>query len=145
MKLTDILENSKPLSSQTIKVRVRYGETDQMGVAYYGSYLNWFETGRTELLRKLGIPYTAFEQQGFLLPVCEVYCRYNTPLAYDDEFELTTQICFANRFKVVFKNIITHNGDKNAWGGTLHLCTGTNSKLVSLPAQALEKIKNQSL
>ncbi|MBI2347921.1 MAG: acyl-CoA thioesterase, partial [Deltaproteobacteria bacterium] len=63
--------------------RVIYGDTDQMGVVYYANYLRWFEIGRTELLRQIGMPYTAIEKKGLRFPVIEVSCRYYRPSRYD--------------------------------------------------------------
>jgi acyl-CoA thioester hydrolase len=65
--------------------RVRYGETDQMGVVYHGTLAVYFENGRTELIRSLGITYADMEREGVLMPVTELYCRYLRPLHYDDE------------------------------------------------------------
>ncbi|RJQ72796.1 MAG: acyl-CoA thioesterase [Desulfobacteraceae bacterium] len=64
--------------------RVIYGDTDNMGIAYYANYLRWFEIGRTELLRAWGLPYREIEAQGILLPVSEVHCKYMTPAKYDE-------------------------------------------------------------
>ena len=70
------------LSHQT-HYRVIYGDTDNMGVAYYANYLRWFEVGRTELLRHWGLPYRDIEAQGILLPVAEAHCKYHKPARYD--------------------------------------------------------------
>jgi acyl-CoA thioester hydrolase len=63
----------------TTRIRVRYADTDQMGFAYYARYLEWFEVGRTEMLRALGLPYAEIEKQKIALPVLEVYCKYRKP------------------------------------------------------------------
>jgi YbgC/YbaW family acyl-CoA thioester hydrolase len=68
--------------------RVRYSETDQMGVAHNKSYFEWFEIGRTEFCRKKGIPYKEIEAQGFYLVVVEAFCRYRKPLRYDQRFTI---------------------------------------------------------
>ena len=65
-------------------LRVRYGDTDQMGVAYYANYLRWFEIGRAEMLRALGTSYREVEADGLSLPVVEARCRYHKPARYDD-------------------------------------------------------------
>ena len=70
------------LSHQT-HYRVIYGDTDNMGVAYYANYLRWFEVGRTELLRHWGLPYSEIETQGIFLPVAEAHCKYHKPARYD--------------------------------------------------------------
>jgi acyl-CoA thioester hydrolase len=76
----------------TTEVRVRYAETDQMGIVYYANYLVWFELGRVELLRSLGLAYSRLEtDHGCILPVIEVSCRYKSPARYDDEILIETR------------------------------------------------------
>lgn len=74
------------------RVRVRYKETDQMGIAHHSNYIVWFEIGRTDLCRAAGVPYTDIEARGFLLVVTEIGCRYRTPFRYDDEVRIRTSI-----------------------------------------------------
>lgn len=75
-----------------IQLRVRYAETDQMAFAYYGNYAAWFEIGRVEALRALGIVYSELESQGVMLPVSEFSVKYIKPLKYDQNFVLQTTI-----------------------------------------------------
>ncbi len=76
----------------TTPARVRYAETDQMGVVYYANYLVWFEIGRVELLRSLGLAYSQMEtDHGLILPVIEATCRYRSPARYDDEILIETR------------------------------------------------------
>jgi acyl-CoA thioester hydrolase len=76
----------------TTQVRVRYAETDQMGIVYYAHYLVWFELGRVELLRSLGLTYSRLEtDHGCILPVIEARCRYRAPARYDDEILIETR------------------------------------------------------
>jgi acyl-CoA thioester hydrolase len=76
----------------TTQVRVRYAETDQMGIVYYANYLVWFELGRVELLRSLGLTYSLLEtRHGRILPVVEARCRYRSPARYDDEILIETR------------------------------------------------------
>jgi acyl-CoA thioester hydrolase len=76
----------------TTEVRVRYAETDQMGIVYYANYLVWFELGRVELLRSLGLAYSRLEtDHGCILPVIEASCRYKSPARYDDEILIETR------------------------------------------------------
>lgn len=79
------------LSSKT-RLRVRYSETDQMGIVYHANYLVWFEVGRSELFRELNLPYTQFEEQGLGLAVVEASCRYRRPSRYDDELMIVTSL-----------------------------------------------------
>ena len=76
----------------TTEVRVRYAETDQMGIVYYANYLVWFEIGRVELLRSLGLAYSQLEiEHECILPVIEASCRYRAPARYDDEILIETR------------------------------------------------------
>jgi acyl-CoA thioester hydrolase len=76
----------------TTEVRVRYAETDQMGIVYYANYLVWFEIGRVELLRTLGLAYSQLEiDHDCILPVVEANCRYRAPARYDDEILIETR------------------------------------------------------
>jgi acyl-CoA thioester hydrolase len=76
----------------TTQVRVRYAETDQMGIVYYANYLVWFELGRVELLRSRGLAYSRLEtDHGCILPVIEARCRYRAPARYDDEILIETR------------------------------------------------------
>jgi acyl-CoA thioester hydrolase len=79
----------------TTEVRVRYAETDQMGIVYYANYLVWFEIGRVELLRALGLAYSRLEiDHQCILPVIEASCRYRAPARYDDEILIETRPAF---------------------------------------------------
>jgi acyl-CoA thioester hydrolase len=74
------------------RTRVRYKETDQMGIAHHSNYLVWFEIGRTDLCRETGIPYSEIERRGYLLVVTEIQCRFLTPFRYDDEVLIRTSV-----------------------------------------------------
>jgi acyl-CoA thioester hydrolase len=73
-------------------LRVRYQETDQMGVVYHINYVNWFEIGRTELIRQMGYPYRRIEELGLLLPVLEAEAKFRQPARYDDVVHIYTKI-----------------------------------------------------
>ena len=76
----------------TTQVRVRYAETDQMGIVYYANYLVWFEIGRVELLRSMGLDYSKLESDhSLILPVVDAHCRYRSPARYDDEILIETR------------------------------------------------------
>jgi len=72
----------------TTKIRVRYGETDQMGYMYYGNYAEFYEVGRVEMLRSLGLTYSGMEQSGIMMPVLELKCKYLKPALYDEEISV---------------------------------------------------------
>ncbi len=78
--------------SSRVTVAVRYAETDMMGVAYHGSFLPWFEVGRTALLKAHGLPYRELEAAGYFLPVVEMAVRYHLPARYDDNLEILTTL-----------------------------------------------------
>ena len=90
------------------KIRVRYGETDQMKYAYYGIYAQYFEVGRVELLRSLGISYKKLEEEGYFLPVVNFKIHYKKPAFYDDELTIETTIKVKPSVKIIF-NYKTYN------------------------------------
>lgn len=83
-------------------LRVRYGETDQMGYCYYGNYAQYFEVGRVETLRHLGMSYKNLEEQGIMLPVSEFSVKYTFPAKYDDELLITTHITGISGARLAF-------------------------------------------
>ena len=74
------------------RTRVRYKDTDQMGIAHHSNYIVWFEIGRTDLCRETGFPYSEIERRGFLLVVTEVGCRFRIPFRYDEEIVIRTTV-----------------------------------------------------
>jgi acyl-CoA thioester hydrolase len=84
------------------KTRVRYGETDQMGYAYYGRYAELFEVGRVEALRSIGFPYRALEEAGVMLPVHDLHVRYHKPARYDDLLTIRTSIIAMPNVRIDF-------------------------------------------
>ena len=85
------------------KLRVRYGETDQMGYCYYGNYAQFFEVGRVEAMRQVGMSYKELEQQGVMLPVSEFQVKYITPALYDDELTVITKITKLKGVRLYFE------------------------------------------
>jgi len=81
---SDRQAKGETMKENTTEIRVRYAETDAMGVAYHGNYLGWFGVGRTELFEELGYPYAQLEDDGIILPVAECHVRYRVPAKYDD-------------------------------------------------------------
>ena len=122
--------------------RVIYGDTDNMGQAYYGNYFRWFEIGRSEMFRSLGLPYKTVEENGIFLPVAESYCKYATPAKYDDvlviETSLDPKIKAGQKFDY---KIVTEDGKTLvAQGYTKHPCLNLNGKVVRPPAFLREVI-----
>lgn len=88
--------------SKTTKIRIRYSETDQMGYCYYGNYAQFFEIGRVETLRALGVSYKSLEERGVMLPVMEFKVKYHLPAKYDDLIEIKTIIKNVPTAKIEF-------------------------------------------
>ena len=122
--------------SHETRFRVRYAETDQMGVVYYANYLVWMELGRAELCRAIGIRYKDMEENdGIRLAVVDAHCRYLHPARYDQEIAVETAIASANRRMVEFRYSIREASDNNplAGGETRHIFLGRDMKPVKLP------------
>jgi acyl-CoA thioester hydrolase len=121
-------------------VRVRYAETDQMGVVYYANYLVWFEVGRTELLRSLGWSYREMEHEGIGLPVIESSCLYHRPARYDDELEIRTKGTLLSAVRMQFDYEIMRNpgGELIVSGRTLHAAVNGHGRPARLPARVRE-------
>lgn len=109
-----------PLLTHTSEIRVRYAETDQMGVVYNGEYLTYFEVGRTEALRAFGLPYTDLEKAGFLLPVIEAFIQYKSPAMYDDVLAIKAELSSKITATITIQYTITRNHVLIAEGRTVH-------------------------
>jgi len=112
-----------PLRYAESRVRVRYKETDQMGIAHHSNYIVWFEIGRTDLCRAAGYPYAAIEDQGYLLVVTEVGCRYRSSFRYDDEIVIRTSVAEAGSRMVKFGYELSDavSGEVRATGFSSHI------------------------
>jgi acyl-CoA thioester hydrolase len=110
-------------------LRVRYSETDKMGIVYNANYLDWFEVARTELCRSYGVPFTHWEAEGLALPVIECYCRYKSSAFYDDLVELWCRALDVKVHTLMFEYMVVRESDKKllAEGWTKHACTDTNT------------------
>ena len=116
--------------------RVRYAETDQMGVVYYANYLIWMELGRAEYCRAAGIRYRDMEvDDGILLAVVDAHCRYLRPARYDEEITVKTWVVKATRRAVEFQYEIRNaaSGHTLASGETKHVFLGSDMRPVKLP------------
>ncbi len=131
------------------RVRVRYAETDQMGVAYHSNFLIWFEVGRVELLRQIGFDYRDMERQdGCFIAVVDARCRYKSPARYDDELLVRTYLTNVRGSLIHFRYEVLRDkeGTLLAEGETVHIVTDADMKRRSLPekyatafAKAVEK------
>ena len=112
------------------EVRVRYADTDQMGVAYYANYLVWFEVGRNEYMRAVGYPYLKLEQEEIRMPVTDVSCRYLWPARYDDLIEVMTSIAEVGHVRVRFCYRVVRKSDGKllATGETRHAALGREGR-----------------
>ena len=119
-------------------VRVRYAETDQMGYAYYGNYLAWFEVGRCEWLRSLGSSYRDLEaRDAIMLPVVEAHCEYRRPARYDDELLIRARGELASpvRLRFTYEVVRAADGAVLAGGHTVHAATDLGGRPKRLPAR----------
>ena len=115
-------------------VRVRYAETDQMGVVYHANYLIWFEVGRVELMRALGIEYKRMEiEDDCHIVVVDVRCRYHSSARYDEELRVRTRIAESRNRMIRFSYEVLRGQELLAVGETLHVICGSNGKPKLLP------------
>jgi acyl-CoA thioester hydrolase len=135
MQLVDVLE-----------LRVRYGETDQMGTFYNARALDWFECGRTELMRKLGLPYTETEAKGVFLPLVESHVEYLGRARYDDLLIVASGWELFGRARMRFETAIRHaaTGRPVARGYTIHAFTDASGKAIRPPAWLVADITRVS-
>lgn len=121
------------------RVRVRYAETDQMGVVYHSNYIIWFEVGRVELMRMLGYDYKKMEVDGVRLPVAEVRCRYKSPALYDDELKIRTRLHNVRSSLIRFGYEVVRESDNTllAEGESTHIVANRQMERVTLPEEYL--------
>ncbi|MCT4620855.1 MAG: acyl-CoA thioesterase [Marinisporobacter sp.] len=114
-------------------VRVRYEETDQMGVAYHGNYYTWFEVGRSSFFRSLGYTYAQLEEEGIILPVIESHCAYKIAAKYDEELAIRTSIKKLKGVRLEFSYEVIRKEDEAvlATGSTIHAFVNKTLKPVN--------------
>jgi acyl-CoA thioester hydrolase len=132
----------------TVSARVRYAETDQMGIVYYSNYLVWFEIGRVELLRSLGLTYSQMEiEDRCILPVVEANCRYRAPARYDDEILIETRPVLLRRSVIKFAYRILRKDPNSAEptllaeGETVHVVCDEQFKKKAMPERFGKALK----
>lgn len=123
------------MSWHETKVRVRYAETDKMGIVHHANYLVWFELGRSEACRAKGFSYREMEADGALLVVAEACCRYKSPAFYDDELTIRTRVEDLRSRSMRFVYQVFRESDQTllAEGETLHVVTDGDKKIRSMP------------
>ncbi|MFO1475135.1 MAG: thioesterase family protein [Verrucomicrobiota bacterium] len=127
-----------------LALRVRYSETDQMGTFYNSRALEWFECGRTELMRRrLGMSYAELEAQGVFLPLVEAHLEYRGGARYDDLLRIVTRVEVSGRARLRFEVLISHHdsGREVVRGYTVHAFTDRAAKAIRPPAWFLEKLE----
>ena len=129
------------LSSQT-SIRVRYAETDAMGIVHHAVYPVWMELGRSDLLRTVGQGYSEWEAQGVFMAVAELRVKYRVPARYDELIEIRTWVQEASRRKVVFGYGVTRDGVRLAEGESVHLVMGPDGRSRTLPDAMLALVKS---
>jgi acyl-CoA thioester hydrolase len=124
------------------EIRVRYAETDQMGVAYYANYLIWFEVGRAEFCRRKGFIYADLEKLGYRLAVTDARCHYRNSARYDDLLLVRTQLKELNKRMITFGYQVLRKEDEEliAEGETRHICLDSTNKPKSLPETFLSRL-----
>jgi len=126
----------------TVTVRVRYGETDQMGVVYHPNYFLYFEAGRTELLRAAGVVYSELEEKGVFLVVTEAACTYRAAARYDEELRIVTRVDEIGKATVGFAYRVIGPGEKLLAEGRTRLASVDAGKNpIRLPADVSELLK----
>ena len=127
------------------RVRVRYAETDQMGVAYYANYLVWFEVGRSQYCNDCGFSYRDMERETKLfMIVAEARCRYKTPARYEDELIIRTRVTEVTRRTLRFAyEIVREDGVSLATGETLHVLINSEGRPSSFPDKYLAMLRGE--
>jgi acyl-CoA thioester hydrolase len=127
----------------TTKIRVRYGETDQMGYMYYGNYAEFYEVGRVEMLRSLGMTYSAMEESGIMMPVLELHCKYLKPALYDEEISVKVIMDKLPGVKIHFRyELYNHNEELINTGETLLVFVNMKTNRPCMPSQEfIDKLK----
>jgi acyl-CoA thioester hydrolase len=128
------------MPSSVSTLRVRYAETDKMGVVYYANYMVWFEVARADLLRSLGWTYREMEAAGVSLPVIEAHCEYHRPARYDDDIEVRTEgrMLSPVRMQFDYRVFLRTDGRPVATGHTVHAALDLNGRPCRLPKRIRE-------
>ncbi|MDY7232597.1 acyl-CoA thioesterase [Hyalangium rubrum] len=129
------------------RLRVIYGDTDQMGVVYHANYFRYFEFSRMEYFRARGGSYVELEAQGFMLPVVEASCQYKSPARYDDLLLIRPKVSELRRASLVFTYEVVREREPASLlctGTTVHACLGRDGKLKRIPDSLARLIETSS-
>jgi acyl-CoA thioester hydrolase len=138
-----VKEDSVPVVNE-VRLRVRYAETDQMGVAYHSNHFIWFEVGRVELLRQLGFSYKEMEQtDNCHMPVVDAHCRYRVPAVYDEEVVVRTYLKNVRESVAHFVYELRRASDDTllATGETKHMAIDSDMKITSFPEKYMKALR----
>lgn len=132
------------VKSDEIELRVRYGETDQMGVVYHGNYAQYFEVGRVEWLRKFGISYKQMEESGIMLPVISLNVKFKKPARYDDLIKVKTELVKIPSVTIEFNyEILNTENELLASGNTTLVFMDINrNRPTKCPQYILDQLRN---
>ncbi len=125
----------------TSHIRVRFSETDAMGVVYHSNYLNWFEVARVDLMDSIGMPYKNFAENKIHLPVVEAHLEYKRPAKFDDKLEITARIEEAPTVKIKVQYEVLRGGVLLCRGYTTHVFIGEKGTPVKPPKEFLERLR----
>jgi acyl-CoA thioester hydrolase len=126
--------------------RVRYADTDKMGFAHHANYFRWFEVGRSELFRQIGLPYKEIEARGVYLPLSAIHCEFKSPAQYDDLLVIKTDLDESLKATIQF-NYQIYSEDENtlvAEGFTKHACMDSNGRVVRPPDFLVDIIRKNA-
>lgn len=139
-------DGSSGAQTRSTRIRVRYADTDRMGVVYYANYLVWFEVGRTEWFRGAGWSYREMELEGISLPVIEAHCQYRRPAQYDDELEVRTSATLLTPVRIRFDYEVIRAGEDvpAAVGYTVHAAVDPAGRPCRLPVPVCEMLGRAS-
>ncbi len=138
------MSGRNPAAVNETRIRVRYAETDQMGVVYHSNHFIWFEVGRVELLRQMGFSYRDLEREdGRFIAVAEAKCRYRAPVRYDEEVLIRTRLKGTRESVVNFGYELVRASDNTllAEGETTHIVTDAQMKIAALPKKYLQAFR----
>lgn len=123
---------------------MRFVETDMMGVAHHSNYFRWFEMGRVEYLRQVGIDLNDLMDNGIVFPIVDVSCKYHASARFDDYILIETKLAEVSRAKMDFSYQVRREADGEllAAGRTVNVFTGENGKIIRLPAEYYNKLAN---
>ena len=133
------------MREKTVDIRVIYADTDAMGVVYHMNYIRWFEIGRTELIREIGVVYADLERQGYHLPVTELHCHYLSPARYDQIVCVKTNIAYMRRASIKFEYEIYEKSENRLLveGYSVHAFIDDKGKIVRPPREVAERISQE--